>query len=209
MPKEPIIPTDVLAHIEEAKRNGWGKNLTSWIKRHAGKLVLGLILTIGSVGIFLSVLTHPALAPSVENSAPAMKQEKSIVEKVQESISQIISPKSTPPSVSNETTQGKSFEPNSASEAITQEAQTGEGITHLARRAVSQYAQNNSLTLSPEQRVYAEDYAQKAIGSHGLAPGVKLSFPQDLLKDAVSGAQALSVAQVKNLHAYAQRVNWE
>lgn len=216
--QRPIIPADVLARIEEAKGNGWGKNLSvhslwgsvpsAWFERRAGKLVLALILIIGSAGIFLSVSTHPSLAPSTEITVSS-KEGTSIIQRVGDGISQIVAPKSGTPLSSNEVSQEKPSAPAPVREAITEVAQKGEGVTHLARRAVAEYLKQHEMQLSPEQRVYAEDYARKAVGAGRLVPAEELSFSQDLLKDAVSLAQALSTTQIQHLHTYAERVKWE
>jgi len=82
----------------------------------------------------------------------------------------------------------------------------GEGITHVARRAITARMQESGITLSAQQRVYAEDFAQNAIGTHGLNEGERLSFPHDLLDSAIAASQALSDAQLQNLTQYSAQV---
>lgn len=94
-----------------------------------------------------------------------------------------------------------------SADAITVSAQRGDGITHLARRAITEYLQNSGKTLSAEQKVYAEDYVQNKTGSEMLEIGQKLSFSNDLLKEALEKAEVLEAWQIENLKQYIQAVS--
>jgi hypothetical protein len=87
-------------------------------------------------------------------------------------------------------------------------AEAGDGLTHLARRALTHTLQNDSnLQLNSEQKVYVEDYLRKNVEhSGGLNPGDQVSFSKDLINQAVTAAQGLSDAQQQNLKQYSQRV---
>ena len=65
---------------------------------------------------------------------------------------------------------------------------------------------STGISLSPEQRIYAEDYVQNAIGTHYINLGEKLSFTQSLLSEAIAEAQALSEVQIQNLGQYSALV---
>lgn len=88
-------------------------------------------------------------------------------------------------------------------------AQPGEGRTHLARRAITEQIRRTNADLSPEQRVYAEDYLQKLYAPKvQLHPGSTITFTADQVNEAVSASQSLNSAQLQNLHQYSVLVSW-
>lgn len=98
------------------------------------------------------------------------------------------------------------LEPKVASddEKITATAQPGEGITHLARRALAEYLEKNNLTgeLSAEQKIYIEDYLQNRTGTEMLALGETRTFSNALIAEAVDASKQLDEKQLKNLEKY-------
>lgn len=87
-------------------------------------------------------------------------------------------------------------------ETFTETAQSGDGITHLARRALDKYlaehGQNASL-LTKEHKTYVEDYMQNAIGDGWLQEGQKISFSKTLIEGAIDSALQLTNAQLQNI----------
>ncbi|MCK5084428.1 MAG: hypothetical protein KAQ64_02135 [Candidatus Pacebacteria bacterium] len=83
-------------------------------------------------------------------------------------------------------------------------ANDGEGITHLARRALEMYTQETSdgSNLTKEQKIYAEDYIQNRIGNEKINTGHQETFSESLIKDAISNANDLSEESLKNLTKY-------
>ena len=83
-------------------------------------------------------------------------------------------------------------------------ASKGEGITHLARRALEMYAEETSSEsdLSKEQKIYAEDYIQNRVGDEKINTGHQETFSESLIKDAISNANNLSEESLKNLTKY-------
>lgn len=98
--------------------------------------------------------------------------------------------------------------PNNQIDIITEEAERGDSVTLLARRAIAERFQDESLLLSPEQRIYAEDFVQKSIGAPAIYAGQKLSFAAKLLDEAIQKSQALTPRQLKNLSRYVSRVHF-
>lgn len=88
-------------------------------------------------------------------------------------------------------------------------AEAGDGMTHLARRALTHALENNSdWNLSAEQKVYVEDYLQKhAGGNQGLNPGSKVEFSKEVMNQAVENARGLNEAQLARIKPYAQNVS--
>ncbi|NTW30431.1 MAG: hypothetical protein HGA33_04075 [Candidatus Moranbacteria bacterium] len=87
-------------------------------------------------------------------------------------------------------------------------AKPGEGLTHLARRAFAEYAKEKNIGLSPEQKVYIEDYLQKKLGHAGpLRSGEKLEFTKEMMDEAIGKAKGLSVTEQENLRHYARQID--
>lgn len=83
-------------------------------------------------------------------------------------------------------------------------AQSGEGITHLARKATTRWLSENSpeYTVTQEHRVYIEDYVQDRIGSEGLNLGETRTISFELMQEAVAAAGQLNDQQLENLSQY-------
>jgi len=94
---------------------------------------------------------------------------------------------------------------NTSNNQITAKANKGAGVTHLARAAAKQYLANNpsiSQSLTPEHKIYIEDYITKKTSTQGLKVDQQLSFSDNLIKDAINHSQQLSQKQLQNLHKY-------
>lgn len=87
-------------------------------------------------------------------------------------------------------------------------AEAGEGITHLARKALRDYLKENgnSWNLTPEHKIYIEDYLQNKIGNFSLQLGQKLTFSEELIKEAIDSALQLTPQELANLTQYSQLV---
>jgi hypothetical protein len=99
---------------------------------------------------------------------------------------------------SNETSQ-------ETSGSFIETAGRGDGTTHLARRALANYLEKSpDSALTPEHKIYIEDYLRKHVGQKGSVHiGTSVEFSKDLISNAISQANKLNDAQLKNLHKYA------
>jgi len=88
-------------------------------------------------------------------------------------------------------------------------AQDGEGITHLARRALKKYLQEKpqDFEITPEHKIYIEDYLAKAMGGGWLNLGEEVEFSEVLIKEAIEKSKNLSPEQLQNLTQYSQLVS--
>ncbi len=91
-------------------------------------------------------------------------------------------------------------------ESITETAGHGDGVTHLARRAVQQYEEQNGLDLSAEQKLYAETVLKNQNYQPSLSVGETITFDGDILTDVVTEAQNLSPSQIEAWGAYTHLV---
>jgi len=89
-----------------------------------------------------------------------------------------------------------------------EQAQLGEGLTHLARRAISTHLEETESSLNPEQRIFAEDYIQKKLGSGPLMLGQEVTISKSLVTEAISLANELTPEQEHNLEQYSSLVSF-
>ena len=87
-------------------------------------------------------------------------------------------------------------------------AAKGEGSTHLARRALANYLEKNpDSILTPEHKIYIEDYLRKKAGKNTkIQAGTSLEFSKDMIQEAITKSKTLNDKQLQNLHKYAVRV---
>lgn len=83
-------------------------------------------------------------------------------------------------------------------------AQRGEGLTHLARTALDKHIRDNDITLSSEQKVYAEDYIQRRMqeerdGSDLVLLDEEVGVSYNHVKAGVDKALNLTDYQINNL----------
>ena len=97
----------------------------------------------------------------------------------------------------------------STSKVYQETAQPGEGITHLARRALKSYLEEkgSDFNLTPEHKIYIEDYIQKKTGDRWLMLGETLTFSEELIVESIQKAQQLTPDQLDNLKQYSQLVS--
>lgn len=79
----------------------------------------------------------------------------------------------------------------------------GEGITHMARRAMEQYLKENSDDEITElHKIYIEDYIQNRTGSQNIEIGHKESFSKTTIAEAIASSKKLSTKSLNNLKKY-------
>jgi hypothetical protein len=88
--------------------------------------------------------------------------------------------------------------------SYTEKAQPGEGLTHLARRVLARYLKDHpqNIQLTPEHKIFIEDYLAKALGGRWLKVGEEVDFSVNLIQEAINRAQSLTPAQLQNLSQY-------
>lgn len=93
-------------------------------------------------------------------------------------------------------------------EAYTEVAQAGDGITHLARRAMERELerQKPDFEVTAEHKVFIEDYIQNRVGRERLKLGETRRIKKELVREAINAARNLTDAQLQNLKQYSRRV---
>jgi hypothetical protein len=90
----------------------------------------------------------------------------------------------------------------------------GDGLTHIARKALRDYLNTIALSNVPkkstdllsEEKVYVEDYIRRSITVENLTVGKNVIVPCKLVEEAVVKVRSLTVQQKKNLEKYGQNV---
>lgn len=96
----------------------------------------------------------------------------------------------------------------STGEKVSVIAQSGEGVTNLARKAIADYISKNNIELSVEQKLFAETYIKDLYKSEytGLNTGDSVEFDSNDITDTVSKAKDLSESQIKAWSKYVSLV---
>jgi hypothetical protein len=82
----------------------------------------------------------------------------------------------------------------------------GDGVTHLARNAVAEYIKDKDISLSKEQKLYAETVLKNQYYQKSLNTGQDISFNLDHLSDTVQKAQNLTEGQIHTWSQYTASV---
>lgn len=90
-----------------------------------------------------------------------------------------------------------------------EQAERGNGSTHLARRALAHYLEKNAdSSLTAEHKVYIEDYLRKNVSSQGtVTTKTSIEFSKDLIKQGIEKSKTLNDRQLQNLKKYSARVS--
>lgn len=95
-----------------------------------------------------------------------------------------------------------------AAKSYIETAESGDGITHLARKALKEYLSENpqDFEVTPEHKIYIEDYITKKMGGGWLKLGEILEISGDLLQEAIDEAENLTPERLENLTQFSQLV---
>jgi FtsZ-interacting cell division protein ZipA len=89
---------------------------------------------------------------------------------------------------------------------ITIKANAGDGVTHLARKAVAEYSKDKEITLSKEQKIYAETVLKNKYYKHHLNLSQELEFEISDLAETVEKSQNLSEKEIQAWSKYTHLV---
>lgn len=183
--------------FELEERKGGLKKFRAWISRWGGSVIMPIIaLIILAGGIYLYATQRS------ENIALTL-QERQQTEQQQENNTddqgQI---------AGQEQQSGNDNQQQAQGDALTETAQRGDGVTHLARRALASYLKDSPRELTNEHKIYIEDFLKDRTGSRPLEIGEQISFSEDLLNEAISASLELSPNQLQNLEQFSVQVNW-
>lgn len=87
-------------------------------------------------------------------------------------------------------------------QSIEKIAEPRQGLTHLARSAISDYLMINNIELTAEQKLYAETYLVSILGKKSVSVGEKVVFESDKLSESVEKAKNLTPYQIQEWSKY-------
>src|SRR3989344_4397836 len=176
---------------------GWGKKIALWLKNNWSIIVPVILIIIISGAIYLATQRTSSVLEDLENSenSTATTTENNAGDLSELDI--------------NESDQGinplprENSEVANASGIYTLSAQRGEGVTHVARRALIQYLEDNpDASLTKEHKIYIEDYIQNRVGEDMLEIGDQVEISASLIQEAMASAKNLNDSQLRNLEQY-------
>ncbi len=93
--------------------------------------------------------------------------------------------------------------------SFVEQAQRGDGTTHLARRALAHYLEKETdSSLTPEHKIYIEDYLRKNAPHAGaVTTRTSIEFSKSLISQAIEKSKTLNDKQLQNLKKYSARVS--
>ncbi len=93
---------------------------------------------------------------------------------------------------------------NSTGVIYEETAEKGEGITHLARKAMNKHLKERggNENLTKEHKIYIEDHLQNKRGEGWLELGEKISFSGEEIEEAIQKSLNLSQGQLENLKQF-------
>jgi len=192
-------------------KSGWGERAKGWINKYGSSVILPIVaLLILASGIYLYAsqksqtevisLTGEEMTANLEKDLAGHEEETSLP---QEEFSEGETGTET---IKEILPAGRQEEGN-----IVEKAVQGDGVTHLARRALKDYLEvkDHPQELTNEHKIYIEDYLKDNIGSRPLEVDEEISFSEDLIKEAIDASQDLTPEQLKVLEKYsALVVSW-
>lgn len=177
--------------FETENKGGWGKKAKGWLNKYGSSVILPIIaLLILSGGIYLY-----AQQKSEEINLPDRETTNKMISDLDINL--------------EEENQEEIFFAAENDGVITEKAAKGEGVTHLARRALQDYLDENPQELTKEQMIYIEDYLKDDTGSRPIEIDEEIAFGKNLIQEAIDASLTLSPAQLKNLEKYSALVAWE
>jgi hypothetical protein len=191
-------------------QGGWKDKFRGWINKYGSSVILPIIalaILAGGIYLYANQKSEQANLFPEENLASIQEQlpdseEGSPVSPSQE-ISQITEQETEEALIEKIIPEGRK-----EGGMIIEKAVKGDGVTHLARRALKDYLKDHSQELTNEQKIHIEDYLKDRIGSRPLEIDEEITFSEDLIKEAIDASLELTPEQLKNLEKYSALVAW-
>ncbi|MFH1392750.1 MAG: hypothetical protein ABIG90_03750 [bacterium] len=171
---------------------GWRDQTKNWFKNNSSIILAAVIIVVLAGGIYAYMQRDISEPSFLENFAA--EQENEIVPlEIQEE------PAGT----------GGPIIVSPEEEVFSETAQKGDGITHLARKALAKYLEKTGgdPELTKEHKIYIEDYLQNRTGEDSLEIGDQKTFSKSLIEEAIQKAKTLNSEQLQQIAPFAQNVS--
>lgn len=208
--------------ISASEEKGWLGKIKDTIYENWQTLLVALIVLIVGVSAYnYNTKTGATSAPAAqENSAEepaadnaAADQEQYVEEKDQEAAAaQDQTATDTTASTEEAKAETKTEEQNTntvenSGDGYKVLAEKGDGITHLARKAIVAYlSENADSEVTALHKIYAEDYLQNRVGSQRIEVGHEETFTKASIEEAIGAAKQLSEKSLDNLKKYETKI---
>jgi len=206
--------------LKEKQENTAADTVKKWIRDNLRVIISVVIVVVIAGGIYSYSKRSEAPQEATETQTGDLEQlieeenslesEEAVAEKSGEetapSEEKTAETKGTEEKIETEEEQVTSVATSKETEkSFIETAQKGEGVTHLARRALSDYLEKNADSeLTAEHKIYIEDYLRKKVSfNQRVFVGTTVEFSKDLVKEAITESKKLDAAQLENLHKYA------
>lgn len=198
--------------MEENEKDEQGtdfEDTKSWLRDNL-RIIISIIIVVAIAGGVYSY-SKRSQAPTENKEIAEEQLDEGTVEEGSVEVEEGEETKA--PEEQKQTTGGEEVSPSTATSQETEgsfieTAEKGDGQTHLARRALANYLEKNpDSELTPEHKIYIEDYLRKNSGAKGrVYVGTSIEFSKDLINRAIESSKKLNDKQLKNLHKYAVQV---
>jgi len=197
---------------------GWRDKAKNWLKDNSSIILAVAVIIILGGSIYAYTQTNHSLLLQHTPDSQATNQPKETLN--QKNATQVDTQKQNNHKINNKaskqqnTGQDKLNVTGDKSHIVTpndsfiETAKKGEGITHLARRALKQYLQETGKDkeLTKEHKIYIEDYLQNKTGAESLKVDETRSFSKILIKQAIQHSKQLTQKQLTQITPYANLV---
>ncbi|MAF20414.1 MAG: hypothetical protein CMI55_01905 [Parcubacteria group bacterium] len=183
------------------------KGFRKWIDKYGSSVILPIITLLilaGGIYLYASQKGNEPILSLKEGAADIRQEASNLTEEI------FGEPTEETTIESDTETAIKKIIPASISQGgmVIETAVKGDGVTHLARRALKSYLNDHPEELTNEHKIYIEDYLKDKTGSRPLEIGEEVTFSEDLIKQAIDASLELTEAQLKNLEQYSALVAW-
>lgn len=193
--------------MEEEKNGEGSSGIKEWLQDNM-RIIISIVIVIAIAGGIYSYSKRTQAPVSEEGTAEEQITEEGVATEESGTITQeetegqteksVVTKEQAAPTTSSKETEG----------SFIVAAGKGNGVTHLARTALANYLEKNpDSQLTPEHKIYIEDYLRKKVGfKGGVFVGTSVEFSKNLIQEAIGKSKQLNDNQLKNLQKYAVMV---
>ena len=190
----------------------WEDKGDGWFSKYGSTVVLPIIaILVLAGGIYLYATQKSAPSALEEDLEDLTAEEISLIDEEELELIDTIDEQADEETAAEPEIEIIIPEPKKTAGDISETAIQGDGVTHLARRALKDYLSDNpqkGTDLTNEHKVYIEDYLKDKTGSQPLEVGDQVSFSKDLIQEAIDASLSLTENQLKSLEKYSALVAW-